>query len=1177
MPTPFVHLHTHSDFSLLDGTAKIEAMLGKCKDFGMPALAITDHGNMSGCYELSTLAPNFEVNPIMGCEFYVAPGCYTDKNANQRHHQGFHLVCLAETYKGYQNMCHLNEEAWIRGYYYHPRIDKDLLRKYHEDVICLSACISGEIPRKFLDGDEKGAILAIEEYASIFGDNNFFIEIQNHGIKEEAEASKFLIEIAKKKGIPLVVTNDSHYLLKEHKEAHEVFLCIGTQKTMKDPNRMRFDGDGIWFKDSDEMAALFPDLPEAMSNTVEIAKRCNVHLPTVDDKPPANHYPEYPVPEGTDREQYLREICEQGIPERYGFDPYAKEFTPEQKVIIDRMNYEIGIIKKTKFISYFLVVWDFLNYGHRVGVPLGPGRGSGAGSIVAYLMHITDIDPIRYGLLFERFLNPERVSPPDFDIDLCERRRHVVIEYVREKYGAPNVVQIGTFGTLKAKAVIKDVARALGMTFEQGNRLCKLVPADPKMTLAKAYDGSDEIKQLVDNDPEYKELWKFAKVLEGLNRNMSIHAAGVIICDMPVAEVAPISKGASDEPTTQFSAVPCEHLGLLKMDFLGLRTLTIIQDTLDLIEKSRGIKLKSSEIPIDDAKTFQLLNKGDTIAVFQLESTGMQQLCRQFGVEKIEHIIALIALYRPGPMQFMQNFIDRKAGRESCDYDVPVMENLLSETFGIMLYQEQIMQVAQAVAGFTLGSADILRRAIGKKKIKLMESMYAQFIEGGEKNGYPKEKLDAIWEKIKIFAGYGFNKSHSAAYGFMSYRTAYLKAHYAPEFLAANMTSELGNSERTAFLLKECRKQGIKILPPDVNVCDVGFSVSNEQIFFGLAAIKGIGQSAVSGIISAREKGGPFKDINDFCERVEGNGKRLMENLIKAGAMDCFGLKRSQLLAMSDEALAAAQRSQKDRKSGQRSLFDLLAPEDQSMTKINAPDIPEWPMKEKLDYEKELLGFYVSGHPIAEYQEQVDTFQSDDLSELNGIQQNTTVRVGGFLSHVVQKFTKNDNKPWVILTLETREITMECLVFNEAYQKTLQEFPNVFTPDTVVLVEGEVSRRDEDEPLKLIGQRVIPISAAPELFTSSLHLRLHEKDMTADKLTQIKQLVKENPGETPLVFCMLCNSGDVVFSGSDDLHVNNTPAFREAVGQYLGKDGIHFKSDHKRPESSRKRRWYPKD
>ena len=486
-----------------------------------------------------------------------------------------------------------------------------------------------------------------------------------------------------------------------------------------------------------------------------------------------------------------------------------------------------------------------------------------------------------------------------------------------------------------------------------------------------------------------------------------------------------------------------------------------------------------------------MLNKGDTIAVFQLESTGMQQLCRQFGVEKIEHIIALIALYRPGPMQFMQNFIDRKAGRESCDYDVPVMESLLSETFGIMLYQEQIMQVAQAVAGFTLGSADILRRAIGKKKLKLMESMYAQFIEGGEKNGYPKEKLDKIWEKIKIFAGYGFNKSHSAAYGFMSYRTAYLKAHYAPEFLAANMTSELGNSERTAFLLKECRKQGIKILPPDVNVCDVGFSVANEQIFFGLAAIKGIGQSAVSGIISAREKGGPFKDINDFCERVEGNGKRLMENLIKAGAMDCFGLKRSQLLAMSDEALAAAQRSQKDRKSGQGSLFDLLAPEDQSFAKVAAPNIPEWPIKEKLDYEKELLGFYVSGHPIAEFQEQVDTFQSDDLSELNSLPQNTTVRVGGFLSHVVQKFTKNDNKPWVILTLETREITMECLVFNEAYQKTLQEFPDVFTPNTVVLVEGEVSRRDEDE-------RRLAWIFLHNLFDLSKFLRRHVLFMEAE-------------------------------------------------------------------------------
>lgn len=1177
MPVPFVHLHVHSDYSLLDGTAKVSGLLEKAKEFGMPALAITDHGNMSAAFELSTLAKSYGIRPIIGCEFYVAPGSYLQKEATQRHHQGFHLICLAENYKGYQNLCHLNEEAWLRGYYYHPRIDKDLLRQYNEGIICLSACISGEIPRRFLDGDERGAIEAIDEYASIFGENRFYIELQRHGIPEEETASKFLIEQAKRKGLPLVVTNDSHYLLREHKEAHEVFLCIGTQKTMKDPNRMRFEGEGYYFKDSDEMAALFPELPEAISNTVDIAMRCDVHLPTVDDKPPANHYPEYPVPGGGDREEYLRLLCNEALLERYGIDYKAESFTPEQQAVIDRMNFEIDVIKRTNFISYFLVVWDFLNYAHRIGVPVGPGRGSGAGSIVAYLLHITDIEPLRYNLLFERFLNPDRVSPPDFDIDLCERRRYKVIEYVREKYGTPNVVQIGTFGTLKAKAVIKDVARALGLSFDEGNRLTKLIAADPKMTLAKAYEDSEELRSIVDNEPAYQELWKFAQILEGLNRNMSIHAAGVIICDMPVAEIAPISKGASDEPITQFPAIPCEQLGLLKMDFLGLRTLTIIQDTLDLIETSKGIKLKSAEIPNDDPKTYALLNRGATVAVFQLESSGMQDLCRRFGVERLEHIIALIALYRPGPMQFMQTFIDRKAGREPCDYDVPVMESLLSETFGIMLYQEQIMQVVQAVAGFTLGQADILRRAIGKKQIKIMESMYEKFIEGGVANGNDKKTLDSIWEKIKVFAGYGFNKSHSAAYGLLSYRTAYLKANFPAEFMAAVLTSELGNAEKMSFFLKECRQMGINILPPDVNVCDVGFSVSDDKIFFGLAAIHGVGQQVVNGIIEARKKDGPFKDINDFCERVEGNGKRLMENLIKAGAMDCFGLKRSQLLAMADDALAQAQQSLKDKKSGQRSLFDLLEPEDQLATKTQVPDIPEWPLKEKLNYEKELLGFYVSGHPIGEYQKMIDTFQSDDLSELNDLPSGTMVRVGAYLANVTPKVSKNDGKPWVILTLETRETTMECLVFNEAYQRILQEYPNVFTESTAVFVEGEISRRDEDEPMKLFGQRLIPLDVAPDLFTSSIHLRLHEQSLCDADLESLKRLISEHRGECPLVFCLTCSCGSVVFTGSDELTVANTKAFREAVRETLPLDGIHFKSDRKRPESVRKRRWVPRN
>lgn len=1172
MAIPFVHLHVHTDYSLLDGTAKCSGILEKCKEYEMPAVAVTDHGNMSGCYEMATLAPGFEIKPILGCEFYVAPGSYLQKEAQQRHHQGYHLVCLAENYEGYQNMCHLNEEAWLRGYYYHPRIDKDLLRKYHKGIIALSACISGEIPRKFLDGDYKGAEDTVMEYLEIFGENNFYLELQNHGIQAEQESNEFLIDVAKRRGIPLVVTNDSHYLLKEHADAHDLFLCIGTQKTINDPNRMRFDGEGYYFKSSEEMAMLFPELPEAMSNTVDIANRCDVHLPTVNDKPPANHYPEYPVEEGVDREEYFRKLCADAIPERYGFDPYKESFTEEEQVVMDRMNYELGIIKKTGFISYFLVVWDFLHYGRRTGVPLGPGRGSGAGSLVAYLLHITDIDPLKYDLLFERFLNPDRVSPPDFDIDLCERRRHKVIEYVRDKYGAPNVVQIGTFGTLKAKAVIKDVARALGMSFEEGNRLTKLVPADPKMTLAKALAEVPELKEIIDSEPRYQELWKYATVLEGLNRNMSIHAAGVIIGDMPVANVAPISKGASDEPITQFSAVPCEQLGLLKMDFLGLRTLTIIQDALDLIEKSRGIHIESSEIPIDDEKTFALLNKGATVAVFQLESPGMQELCRKFGVENLKHIIALIALYRPGPMQFMQTFIDRKNGREACDYDVPAMEPLLCETFGIMLYQEQIMQVVQAVAGFSLGQADILRRAIGKKKIKDMEKMYVKFQEGCLKNGIAQETLDAIWEKIKVFAGYGFNKSHSAAYGLMSYRTAFLKANYGPEFMAATLTSELGNSEKMAFFLKECRNMNIPILPPDVNVCDVGFSVADGKIFFGLAAIRGIGQSVVSGIMDARAKGGPFKNIDDFCERVDGNSKRLMETLIKAGAMDCFGLKRSQLLAIADEAMAQASSTLKDKKSGQQSLFDLLAPEDKLGTSYNIPDIPEWPLKEMLDYEKDLLGFYVSGHPIAEYQKDIDNYQSDDMSQLTSLESGTVVRTGAYISGVQMKTTKEGNKPFAILQLESREGRMECLVFPDSYQKCIAEFPDVLTAETVVLVEGELQKREEDEPMKLMAQRVVPLAAAPEHFAKEVHVKIPENLVDDGKLEKLHDIILENPGDTPLLLCLMCDNGSIIYTQNESLTIRNSSAFRTRIEEWMpNHDVLLVKPSRKRPVSTRKR------
>ena len=1180
MTTPFIHLHVHTDYSLLDGTEKCGAIAKMCKEFGMPYCAVTDHGTMSACYEFNTVMQKEGLKPVYGCEFYVAPGKYTEKNNQIPHYQGYHLVCLAETYEGYINMCHLNEEAWINGYYYHPRVDKELLRKYSKGVICLSACLGGEVASLFLEDQDDAAEKAALELRDIYGADNFFLEIQDHGLEEDRKVNPKIIALARKHDIPLVATNDSHYLKREHAEAHEVFLCIGTQTTMQDEKRFKFPGGPeYYFKSPEEMEALFKETPDALENTMKIAERCcNVHLPTVsEDK--ANHYPAFPLPKdytGT-REDYLLGLCREGMKERYGIDIDAKEFTPEQQVKVDRMYYELGIIKQTGFTSYYLVVWDFLHFARKDGVPLGPGRGSGAGSLVAYLIHITDIDPIRYNLLFERFLNPERVSPPDFDIDLCERRRHRVIEYVHDRYGEGNVVQIGTFGTLKAKAVVKDVARALGRSFAEGSQICKLIPADPKMTLEKAKKEVPELVELLNKEPWAQEVWHYSEILEGLNRNMSMHAAGVIICDTRVSNVCPIAKGANDEPTTQFPAVPSEALGLLKMDFLGLRNLTIIQDALDLIYKNRGIRMTSSEIPNDDKKAYELLNKGNTVAVFQLESSGMQNLCRQFGVSRLEDIIALIALFRPGPLQFLDEFIGRKSGKIKVEYDVPEMEPILKETYGIMLYQEQVMQVAQAVAGFSLGQADILRRAMGKKDVHKMEMMYVKFVDGVKNHGYTEQIAKQIWDKIYKFAGYGFNKSHSAAYGMLSYRTAYLKANYPAEFLAAVLTSELGNAEKMSFFLRECRQMGIKILPPDVNICDATFSVDGPNIRFGLAAIKGVGTSVVAGIVEAREKDGPFKDITDFCERVPGNNKRLMENLIKAGAMDCFGLHRSQLMAMADEALSRAASSAKDRQSGQMSLFDMFG--DSSEMSLQVPDLPEWPVHELLTFEKELLGFYVSGHPIGEYQEMVDMYQSADLSELPEMEVRTTVRVGAYIAGVAIKTTKKDNRPWAILSLESGDAHTECLFFPDAYESIVNTYgKEIFSPETVVFIDGETSRRDDDEPMKINGRMIYKAETMPSRFTREIQVKLYEESTTTEQLESFSKLCAANEGPIPIVYFLHLKDGNVAVLRNHESGIRYSNAFWNDLVAVGGRKNVIAHIDRKpTPAPKRNFRKYSDD
>ncbi len=1155
----FVHLHLHTDYSMLDGACRISDLAKQAEEYKMPAVACTDHGNMCATVEFYKAMQDVGIKPLIGCEFYVAPKSRLEKNPRDAHAQGFHLVLLAKDMEGYKNLCRLNAVAHLEGFYYKPRIDKETLAAHVKGLIALSACIAGEIPAHILDGNDKQAAASLQQYIDIMGRDNFYIELQDHGLPEQLTANRKLIQLSSQYDLPLVATNDCHYLKKEHASAHDVLLCVGTQSTVDDPNRLKFTGSEFYFKSPEEMQALFEERPDAIKNTVEVAERCDVTLAI--GKKQENHYPVYQVDDGRKPTDYLRDLCVEGLKERYGIDVNAPDLTPEQREKVERLDYELGIINQTGFDSYFLVVWDFLHYAREVGIPVGPGRGSGAGSIVAYVLQITDIEPIGYGLLFERFLNPDRVSPPDFDIDLCERRRYEVIQYVRNKYGADNVAQIGTFGTLKAKQVVKDVTRTLGRPFAEGNRITKMIPADPKMTLKKALEESNELRQYVEEEDWVGEVIKYSEILEGLNRNMSIHAAGVIIGDQPLTNIVPLGRGAGEEVITQYSAGPCEELGLLKMDFLGLRTLTIIQDTLDLIEKHRGIKLVSSEIPLTDQAAYDLLNKGNTIGVFQLESGGMRDLCRRFGVNRLEDIIALIALYRPGPMQFLDEFISRKTGQTEVEYDTPEMEAILSETYGIMLYQEQVMQVVQKVAGFSLGQADILRRAMGKKKVKEMAEQHDRFIQGCKNNNIDENTAQNIWDKIAMFAGYGFNKSHSAAYAMLSYRTAYLKANYPVEFMAAILSSELGNAEKLSFFLKECREMGLEVKPPDVNVSDLQFSVDKTTIRFGMAAVKGVGSAAAEALIEARKKEGPFANLLEFCERtVSSVNKRILESLCKAGAFDCFGLRRAQIFAVLDEVVARAQQRAADREVGQGSLFDFCDTMDDNPLELNLPDIPEWESSELLGNEKELLGFYVTGHPFNAYRDIAEIYQIDSIEHLPQLPDQTGSRIAGIISGMDLKRSKKDNRPWAILSLETTESVIECLVFADAYEKNAE----LLVQEAAVFLEGSVSAKD-GEDIKFIADGVFPVDEVPIKLVWEVHVRLPQEEVDQSKLNELLQTCRRHTGETPLILTVICDSGDIAFVEPNSLKIKNTQSFRNAVKDLFGSEALLEKADKTRP------------
>lgn len=1097
MSVDFTHLHVHTQYSLLDGASKPKELLRRAMDLGMDSIAVTDHGNMYGAVDMYQTAQSLNkeaeregrpgIKVILGCECYVAQGSRFDRIDKQPR---YHLILLAENNEGYQNLVRLVSLGFIEGFYRKPRIDKGILRQYSKGIIALSACVQGEIPRLILQRNPEGAERALQEYIEIFGKENFFLEMQNHDLPEEREVNRQLRILSQKYGVKLVITNDIHYVRKEDAAAQDVLLCIQTNKTVDDPDRMKFNNDWYYCKSYEEMLALFPDDREALHNTHEIAQRCNVDFTFG-----KLLLPEFPIPEQfhRDADAYVRSLCEKEIEPRYGRELAAlneEDRRVKLETIHKRLDYELDIIKTMGYAAYFLIVWDFIDYcrnhkdssGHPDPIPVGPGRGSAAGSIAAYLLHITDIDPLAFDLLFERFLNPERVSMPDIDTDFCYRRRGEVLEYVIRKYGADHVSLIITFGTLQARAAVRDVGRALGISLPKTDRIAKAVPRELGITLDKALQGK-ELRTMYDNDPEVRKLIDIAKSVEGLPRNSGTHAAGVVIAPQPLIDLVPLqldeaadaAAGISQDRmiTTQFDKNQVEELGLLKMDFLGLRTLTVMSDAIHFIKESTGKTVDLDTIPLDDEAVSRMLCAGDTQGVFQLESAGMTRLVERLAPRNMRDLVPLVALYRPGPLDagMADSFIEGRRLHHSVKSIHPLLNDILADTYGVVLYQEQVMQTASIMAGFTLGEADILRRAMGKKKLKDLISMKSRFVEGARKlHNVPPEQSEEIFDILLKFAGYGFNKSHSVAYGLVAYQTAYLKAHWPAEFFAALITSVIGDPDKMSWYITVCRERGIAVLPPDVNDSEPGFSVENGAIRFGLMGIKSVGEGAVQEIVRERKAKGTFKDISDFCRRVNYRilNRRLLENLIKCGAMDSLHARRSQLLAVYENALEAGIRHQKDYASGQMGLFG-----DESFaeaTTIPLPDLPETPRSLLLKNEKELIGFYVTGHPLDGYKKALEQVTSlyTLLGDNPAVQDGVFVTVGGIVSLCDIKVTKKGDS-MAVLMLEDFGGKLEVVVFPQAYT----EYARFLTEDSVIAVEGRFSV--DERSAKIIASQILPL------------------------------------------------------------------------------------------------------
>ena len=1206
MPKPeFVHLHCHTEFSLLDGACRVDRLIDKASDLGFGSLAITDHGAMFGAINFYRAARARDIKPIIGCEVYVAPGSRHEKKSGARGKEAYyHLVLLAKDEAGYQNLVRLATTAQLEGYYYKPRIDKELLAQHSEGLICLSGCLASEIPRLIMAEEFDRARDQIDWFKQTFGVENYYLELHNHGIADQAKVNRQLIPWAADMGLKLVATNDVHYVEKSDSHAHDSLICIGTQALLSDTNRMRYVQEQFYLRSPEEMAALFAEVPDAVRNSMEIAAKCNVEIEFG-----KLNYPVFHPPEGHTREGYLRKFLAEGFADRYGIqvrvdgdkfvvesladagqlpnysppedaDPEAKPGLDDPAVaravgeLIERVDYELGIMQQMGYISYFLIVGDFVRYGHEQGIAC-VARGSAAGSLVAYLLEISNVDPLQYGLIFERFLNPERVSPPDIDIDFADDRREEVIEYVREKYGRDSVAQIITFGTMGAKSVIRDMARVMGLSYGEGDRLAKMVPTELKITLKNALRKSPDLKEAYDNEDVTRELIDTAFVLEDLTRNSSVHAAGVVIGAEPLVNILPLKKDEDGAITTQYPMGPVEDLGLLKMDFLGLKTLTIIRNTCEMVKQWRDVDVDVDRVPTDDQKAYDLLNNGHTVGVFQLESAGMRDLCRKFKLGSIEHITALVALYRPGPMDLIPDFIRRRHGEVEIKYPHPLLEPIANETYGILIYQEQVMKAAQVLAGYTLGAADLLRRAMGKKKVEVMQEHREQFVQGcAEQNNISKRKANEIFDLLEKFAGYGFNKSHAAAYALVAYQTAYLKAHFPIEFLAANMTNDMADTAKLGVLTDEARSLGIEVLPPDVNESQVLFAPARDGsvIRFGLAAIKGVGGIAVKEIIKARETGEPFADLFDLCDRCDTRtvNRKVLEALIKSGACDSLAGTRAGQFLVIDRALAKASSQARDRESGQTSLFGAFEESSKSM-QDTVPDIAEWEREDILAAEKELLGFYVSGHPLDPYRELLGQYCLHDSETVKALESRKVTRVGGLITAVQRGISRRTNKPYAIATVEDLNGSFQVLCMNENYDK----YQGLLEVNKTALIIGEANN-SENTP-KIFPQEIIALEEAPAKFTGQVHFRLNSHELGPEKMDHIHGLATSHPGRCPLYLCFKQQDGRLVFiETSEQLFVRPSEQLRNEVNEMLGPDSYYAKVDTTLPEPA-KRQWPRKE